>query len=411
MKVTRALLDLLTGTIPPKCPILPVISTPGLTRAVLNLPAGKIKTRSVEGVILALENLYNSRISRNQQDSQEFLHLIHEALDTEDQNLKKRAGNETLVIPPNPFEGTLATQITCLRCAFTTPSKKEAFTELSLAVPSKWTCGLGECLNSVLTTDRIPDYACPSCTLENTLHVLELIPTKPAPLLRATSRLRALQNQLKDPHHAPLDIDAVKLPPSVKWQTAKVPATKKTVLSAAPKVLVLHLVRSVYERGYGAGRNGCEVEFEEDIGVVVDGEDVERRRIEEAVEDDEYSKRYRLMSVVTHRGGHDSGHYICYRRRRRGERKARRPRSSESNEGPEQVEEKPDGAEGDERDESEGLVVGLGLEDERLAKWEGQPFSRTKWWETSDESVVGVHVDNVVSKRKGVYLLFYERTL
>jgi hypothetical protein len=181
MKVTRALLDLLTGTIPPKCPILPVISTPGLTRAVLNLPAGKIKTRSVEGVILALENLYNSRISRNQQDSQEFLHLIHEALDTEDQNLKKRAGNETLVIPPNPFEGTLATQITCLRCAFTTPSKKEAFTELSLAVPSKWTCGLGECLNSVLTTDRIPDYACPSCTLENTLHVLELIPTKPAP--------------------------------------------------------------------------------------------------------------------------------------------------------------------------------------------------------------------------------------
>jgi ubiquitin carboxyl-terminal hydrolase 16 len=279
-------------------------------------------------------------------------------------------------------------------------------------VPSKWTCELGECLNSVLTSDQIPDYACPSCTLENTLHALELIPTKPAPLLRATSRLRALQNQLKDPQHAPLDIDTVKLPPSVKWQTAKVPATKKTVLSAAPKVLVLHLVRSVYERGYGAGRNGCEVDFEEDIGVAVDGEDVEIRRIEEVVEDDEeYRESYRLMSVVTHRGGHDSGHYICYRRRRR-ERKPRRPRNPESQGDPDVVEKVEEmGAEGDGGDESEGLVVGLGLEDEKLAKWEGQAFSRTKWWETSDESVVGVHVDNVFSKRKGVYLLFYERTL
>jgi ubiquitin C-terminal hydrolase len=203
----------------------------------------------------------------------------------------------------------------------------------------------------------------------------------------------------------------VKLPPSVKWQTVKVPATKKTVLSFAPKVLVLHLVRSVYERGYGAGRNGCEVDFEEDIDVAVDGEDVEIRRIEEAVEDDEeYRERYRLTSVGTHRGGHDSGHYICYRRRRR-ERKPRRPRNSEAQEetdAVEKVEEK--GPERDEGDESEGFVVGLGLEDERLAKWEGQSFSRTKWWETSDESVVGVHVDNVLSKRKGVYLLFYERT-
>jgi len=126
--LSRALLDLLTGT--------QVIMTVPLMR-VLNLPAGKVKTRSVEGVILALESLYNSRISRNQQDSQEFLHLIHEALDREDTMLKKEDGRQDLRISPNPFQGALSTQITCQRCGFTTPWKKESFTELSLAVPSK----------------------------------------------------------------------------------------------------------------------------------------------------------------------------------------------------------------------------------------------------------------------------------
>jgi len=104
---------------------------------VLNLPAGKVKVRSVEGVILALESLCNSRISRNQQDSQEFLHLIHEALDLEDTKLKQEEGSQDLQIPQNPFQGALSTQITCVRCGFTTRWKNESFTELSLAVPSK----------------------------------------------------------------------------------------------------------------------------------------------------------------------------------------------------------------------------------------------------------------------------------
>jgi hypothetical protein len=82
--------------------------------------------------------MYNSRVSRNQQDSQEFLHLIHEALSLEDAKRKKiHADPESLHIPGNPFEGELSTQVNCKRCGFTTPWKKEAFTELSVAVPSK----------------------------------------------------------------------------------------------------------------------------------------------------------------------------------------------------------------------------------------------------------------------------------
>jgi len=105
---------------------------------VLNVPVNKGKTTSVESVISALENLYKLRISRNQQDSQEFLHLIFEALDREDTILKKaHADSETLKLAENPFTGELSTQITCQSCGFHSSWKKEAFTELSVAVPSK----------------------------------------------------------------------------------------------------------------------------------------------------------------------------------------------------------------------------------------------------------------------------------
>jgi hypothetical protein len=109
----------------------------------LNTPARKEKTKSMESIIMALEEMYNSRISRNQQDSQEFLHLIHEALSLEDTKLKKTQPEpEKLEIPINPFQGELSTQIKCLLCGFQTPWKKEIFTELSAAVPSKVTSPL-----------------------------------------------------------------------------------------------------------------------------------------------------------------------------------------------------------------------------------------------------------------------------
>jgi hypothetical protein len=126
LRLSRALMELLAGM------------TLGVADVALNQPARKEKTKSVEKVIVALEFMYNTRISRNQQDSQEFLHLIHEALSLEDTRLKKQhPGNEKLIISPNPFEGEVSAQIECQRCGFITPWKKAAFTELSVAVPSK----------------------------------------------------------------------------------------------------------------------------------------------------------------------------------------------------------------------------------------------------------------------------------
>jgi len=200
----------------------------------------------------------------------------------------------------------------------------------------------------------------------------------------------------------------------------KVPAVKRTVLSSPPNVLVLHLVRSMYERGYGAGRNSCEVSFEEEVNVPVGGEDVEAKREGHAATEDEdeehymleHNEKYKLMSVVTHRGVHDYGHYICHRRRRRERKSPRTERLSVNSKGSAisgSMEGIPDERGEGKGGESEESVVGLVLDD-GLVNWENQSFSRSKWWETSDEIVIGVQRDDVLSKRKGVYLLFYERT-
>lgn len=170
----------------------------------------------------------------------------------------------------------------------------------------------------------------------------------------------------------------------------------------------------MYERGYGAGRNGCEVAFEEDIVIFEDGEEIERRKKEEAVEDDDeaFSSQYRLMSVITHKGWHDGGHYICYRRRKReknprlhreGKGKPAIPTKEKGKGVSRSVEEVRDSDDNMEGVENE--TVGLGLEDTGIEKVD----SRTKWWEISDEVVVGVDKDDVLSKQKGVYILLYEK--
>ena len=241
-------------------------------------------------------------------------------------------------------------------------------------------------------------------------------PTKQAGLLGVTSRLRATLEEVKSsPKPVDIDIDAIKLPADVEWKIVKVPAIKQTSVSKAPRVMAVHLVRSMYERGYGAGRNGCEVTFEEEVSIPVGGEAIEQRKEEEVVEDDaeiDYTERYRLMSVVTHKGGHDSGHYICYRRRKKTlnpKRQHIEPSGTPETKSAVIAEVRLEkGEDGINKGEESDAVLGLGL-DERVTRIE-KPDSRTKWWEISDEVVNGVNRSDVLSKRKGVYILFYERT-
>ena len=191
----------------------------------------------------------------------------------------------------------------------------------------------------------------------------------------------------------------------------KTSAIRLTTVSKPPQVLAVHLVRSYYERGYGAGRNSCEVTFEEELGIPVYNEDGEKAK-ESAIEDDatgEYTAQYRLMSLITHKGWHDSGHYMCYRRRKREKKRARQPQQRPV---PEEIYEMQEVSPEmrtetvEKGNESEGMVAELGFEEIPRVELVD---SKTRWWEISDEHVNGVQKTDVLSNRKGVYILFYER--
>jgi ubiquitin carboxyl-terminal hydrolase 16 len=224
----------------------------------------------------------------------------------------------------------------------------------------------------------------------------------------------------------------------------------------------------------GAARNSCEVSFPEFFAIPG------------------LSEAYKLVSVVTHRGWHDSGHYICYRRRKRLARQIQETKRISSREHDEfgMDIEKDDPIESKKGDNEETEVlsdvqdqIDVGIEaagDETGEKSEVQilgdhpltiaeiiekhhdkekseptlddtrkgdnpeaktqiqtstepqtqvsenyaiplkpkrkedllsepPESHSKWWEISDESVVGVTREDVLSKQKGAYILFYQK--
>jgi ubiquitin carboxyl-terminal hydrolase 16 len=122
------------------------------------------KTISARPMIEALERAFNTRISRNQQDAQEFLQIVLERLSDEfaaaerarfrhehpDQNGDEEATALTPIdiseqpaeatVGTNdgfPFEGRMETQIRCLRCGFKTKPTGSNFVSLTLNVPQK----------------------------------------------------------------------------------------------------------------------------------------------------------------------------------------------------------------------------------------------------------------------------------
>lgn len=69
-------------------------------------------------------------------------------------------------------------------------------------------------------------------------------------------------------------------------------------MSYYPNILVIHLSRSIYDYRSSSRKNGAKVAFPEDLQM---GGIMNRQG-------------YRLLCMVTHKGGHDSGHYECFRR-------------------------------------------------------------------------------------------------
>ena len=305
------------------------------------------KTITARPFIESLEKAFNTRVSRNQQDAQEFFQVVAERLDdeyhaaagarTRAAGVSQRANREadsgptpsktidgeseeareveklddgvmTEELRPNvsetldrddgfPFESTLESQIRCMFCGFKNKPSSSTFVSLTLNVPQKSSTTLDNCFDVLLKTEDIDDYKCDKCRLNHALECKEKdLEKSQSEKLQAEleSDIQLLQKALEeDPEKMP---EGVKLPPLDQAPKRKI--KKHTQIKTFPKVLALHLSRSVFNSSSYSTKNMAKVSYPERLrlGGILD------------------EKHYKLLGVVCHKGSHNSGHYESFRR-------------------------------------------------------------------------------------------------
>lgn len=322
------------------------------------------KTISAAGFVGVLEQAFKQRISRQQQDAQEFLQVVAERLcdeyhaghrarnhartnldrggaehpldeETVDQRLNQLAleksgtsqtfpkitqpptstlnnegagsandqeGREELKIRYDeedgfPLEGGSESQIECLTCGFKPKATQTTFCSLTLSVPQVSSTSLSSCFDQMFKTEYIEDFKCEKCRLVHALEWLqqELSRSNSDKFkLKTQAQIDKLQQVIKtNPEEEIRDIEL----PDTKF-APKRKIAKHIRITKFPKVMAIHLSRSIFDVGRSTMKNSAKVSFPErlPLGGLLN------------------QRTYKLLSVVCHKGSHHSGHYESFRR-------------------------------------------------------------------------------------------------
>ncbi|KAI8946644.1 hypothetical protein F4801DRAFT_51525 [Xylaria longipes] len=311
------------------------------------------KTISASSFVKVLETAFRQRISRQQQDAQEFLQIVAERLCDEyhagrrareaarskgvtikgllsspsspldgdavgerlaglalngdgvdDRTLSESVPTIQAEAPADddeeeegfPMEGAYESQIECQVCGFKTKPIHSTFCTLTLSVPQSKSSSLNTCLDGFFKTEYVDDYRCERCRLVHAKKLLEL------QLSRSTSeRDKEAARQSIQKIQVQIDTDPENPPPGVVLPELRdapmCRIAKHTRLTDFPKVLAIHLSRSIYD-SHVSQKNLAKVSFPErlPIGGILS------------------KKKYKLLGAVTHKGSHHSGHYESFRR-------------------------------------------------------------------------------------------------
>lgn len=316
------------------------------------------KTISATGFVKVLEVAFKQRISRQQQDAQEFLQVVAERLCDEyhagkrarqharskgdaaeptdgpapidttaiDERLAKldvnggatseesRDGEPQIPrieaevegepgVDNNddeedgfPMEGRYESQVECQTCGFKPKPTESTFCTLTLNVPQASSASLNACLDGLFKTEFIDDFKCEKCRLVHAKEVLESELTKSTSEdFKSTTResIQKLQHAIDtNPEQTPADV----VLPDMRY-APKRKIARHTRLTSFPKVLAVHLSRSIYDASMST-KNSAKVSFPERLpmGGLRD------------------QRKYKLLATVTHKGNHHSGHYESFRR-------------------------------------------------------------------------------------------------
>ncbi len=292
------------------------------------------KTISAAPFVRALEDAFRQRVSRQQQDAQEFLQVVAERL-CDEYYAGRRArwfarrrgclGYESPVPQPTttgshdarrpcspsdshgghdwedeegfPLEGKFESQIECLTCRFKPRPTASTFCTLTLNVPQASSTTLGACFDSMFKTEYIDDFKCEKCRLLHALALCESEGQRSA-TDAARSKAQAAAQRLRlaidtDPEKPPEDIE---LPDSRDAPKRRI--ARHLYMTDFPRILAIHLSRSIFDASHSSQKNSAKVSFPEELPL---GGLLRQRK-------------YKLLGVVTHKGSHHSGHYESFRR-------------------------------------------------------------------------------------------------
>ncbi|KAH0547584.1 hypothetical protein FGG08_000309 [Glutinoglossum americanum] len=327
----------------------------------------------------------------------------------------------SLISPRNPVEGLIAQRVGCLRCGFSEGLSLIPFNCITVPLGSDWIYDVRDCLDEYASLETIEGVECANCTLLKSKAQLERLlnqppspegssdssetctedrPPKERPVSprfslsgavrnTALSRLEAITTALEEENFSESTLrDTCKIPPRNRVTTTK---TRQAVIARAPRCLIIHINRSVFDELSGMQRkNYAKVQFQQglDLGYWCLGQRIAEGEGKEPIEEwemapgrsmlsssissvlSETGPLYELRAVITHYGRHENGHYICYRKL------TYPPPTYEERNNPDE----------------EGVAA--------------KPIER--WWRISDDDVIPVGEEYVL-EQGGAFMLFYEQ--
>jgi len=379
--------------------IIVITSALSLMLEKLNERPAYRKTISARDFISTLEHVFGSHINRRQQDAQEFLQVVLEKLDDEHLAVTKSTGyeqsNKNALLP---IAGSISSQITCLTCNFQPEPNVSSFLTLTLNVPhDSSSTTLDACLDGLLKVETIEDYMCDGCLVASCKDIFrdELERSTDAATKDKLATMIAHMDQdpetwasqgVNKARHS-IMVDGSTDPKRAEAFLKRFPPRRRiqkhTSIAKFPPVLAIHLSRSVFDPSAWSMKNNAKVEFPENL---VLGSISEKRQ------------KYRLSAMITHRGGHNSGHYETFRRFKEDEI----PKDASTN-----VTIDGEAAQ-DEVEQVKAESVKDKNENEKNKARRRKSKVSDRWWRISDDKTSECRTKEMLNMQKEAYLLFYE---
>ncbi|KZT70350.1 cysteine proteinase [Daedalea quercina L-15889] len=377
--------------------------------------------------------------SREHQDAQELFQLLSECIKNEAAAVEKEGhrdrglgalgqaqGPASRELGKNVFDGLTANRRSCVECGYTEAVMHFAFDNWQLNMP-RMACRLEDCLDDYTRLEILTDCICRKCSMLATYRRLEAEAEKLTDLANAdqdpsTSKKKRAREARKLVARMKAALDDGRIEEDIKGvKMEKVfsrASTKQAMIARPPRVLALHLNRSVHY-GHYASKNTCRVIFPEvldltpyttsgqlstspsvpistppPVPISTPPPSIPRSTTPTPAAYATPRTIYRLSAVVCHYGQHSFGHYVCFRRKPR-------PPSA-----------------GPRRFNPPKLACPLGCDCERCDRYgpvrddeDESPKPGRGWLRISDDSVSEVGIESVLQEGVGAFMLFYERVV